>query len=89
MNRLNLLKKVLCGTLVAGAIGFVGTSTASATHYPPPCCHYKTVITYEYETQPIVEWVTKYDHCGRAYEVKVVRYITVKVPVKRLVKVCY
>lgn len=87
MNRLNLLKKVLCGMLVAGAIGSVGTSNASATHYPPSC-YYKTVITYEYEKQPIVEWVTKYDHCGRAYEVKVVRYITVKVPVKHLVKVC-
>ncbi len=89
MNRLNLLKKVLCGMLVAGAIGFVGTSTASASHCSPPCCYYKTIITYEYETQPIVDWVTKYDHCGRAYEVKVVRYITVKVPVKRQVKVCY
>lgn len=89
MNRLNLLKNVVCGLLVAGAIGFVGTSTASATHYPPSYCHYKTVISYEYQTQPIVEWVTKYDHCDRPYEVKVVRYVTVKVPVKKLVKVCH
>lgn len=88
MNRLNLLKKVVCGMLVAGAIGFVGTSTASATHYPPSC-YYKTVIVWEHQTQPVVDWVTKYDHCGKPYEVKVVRYVTVKVPVKKLVKVCY
>lgn len=88
MNRLNLLKKVFCGTLIAGAIGFVGTSTASAGHYPSHC-YYKTVVSYEYQTQPVVDWVTKYDHCGRPYEVKVVSYITVKVPVKKLVKVCY
>lgn len=88
MNRLNLLKKVCCGTLVAGAIAFVGAPTASASHCPPNC-YYKTIITYEYETQPIVEWITKYDHCDRPYQVKVVNYVTVRVPVKRLVKVCY
>lgn len=88
MNRLNLLKKIVCGTLIAGAIGFVGTSSASADHCPPRC-YYKTVVCYEYETQPVVDWVTKYDHCGRPYEVKVVDYVTVKVPVKKLVKVCY
>lgn len=89
MNRLNLVKNVFCGTLVAGMIGVVGVSTASAGQYQPPSCYYKTVITYEYETQPVVEWVTKYDHCGRPYEAKVVRYITVKVPVQRVVKVCH
>jgi hypothetical protein len=89
MNRLNLLKKVACGTFIAAVIGVVGTSSASATHYYPQSCHYKAIITYEYQTQPIVDWVTSYDHCGRPYEEKVVHYVTVKVPVRRLVKVCY
>jgi hypothetical protein len=89
MNCFKSLKSVFRGILVAGAIAFVGASSASATHYPVHSCHYRTVITYVYEKQPVVEWVTLYDHCDQPYEVKVVRYVTVKVPVKRLVKVCY
>ena len=88
---MNMLKKIACGMLVAGLATGVGTSEAYAGYYgyEPPVCHYKTVITYEYQTQPVVEWVTKYDHCGKPYEVKVVRYVSVKVPVKHIVKVCH
>ena len=89
MNITNLLKKAVCGMLVAGAITLVGTSSASADHCTTPTCYYKTVIVWKLQTQPVVDWVTKYDHCGRPYEAKVVSYVTVKIPVKKVVKVCY
>ncbi len=88
---MNLIKKVACGMLVAGLAMSVNATEAAAGYYgyQPQNCYYKTVITYEYQTQPVVEWVTKYDHCGKPYQEKVVRHITVKVPVKHVVKVCH
>jgi hypothetical protein len=93
MNFNNLLKNATLGLMTAGAIGLFGTSQSALAGYGQPGyqprCHYETVIDYEIQTRSIVEWVTKYDHCGHPYRAKIVRYITVKVPVERLVKVCH
>ncbi|MFV0446031.1 MAG: hypothetical protein ACK5Q5_20840 [Planctomycetaceae bacterium] len=70
-------------------IGLAVTSTASAGNCHAPRCYYKTVITWQVIEEPCYDYVTKYDHCGQPYRVKVVTYKTVKVPVEKLVKVCY
>jgi hypothetical protein len=54
-----------------------------------PRCSYRTVIDYEYRTETFYDYITKYDHCGKPYTVKVLRTRTIQVPVQRLVKVCY
>ncbi|MEZ6065134.1 MAG: hypothetical protein R3B90_05385 [Planctomycetaceae bacterium] len=54
-----------------------------------PRCTYKTVIDFEFRTETYVDYITKYAPCGRPYTVKVLRTRTIKVPVERLVKVCY
>ena len=39
--------------------------------------------------EPCIDYVVKYHPCGTPYRVKVVTYKTVRIPVERLVKVCY
>lgn len=71
------------------ATGLACTSTANAGHCHAPQCYYKTVITWQVIEEPCYDYVTKYDHCGRPYQVRVVTYKTVRIPVEKLVKVCY
>lgn len=54
-----------------------------------PRCTYKTVIDYEFRTVEYVDYVTQYTSCGHPYQVQIVRTKVIKVPVERLVKVCY
>lgn len=103
MSRLFSLKNVLAAAIVSlGAAGF--EATAHAGHFPSPpvvinhCdsppiwtppCRYETVIDYEFRRIKYTECITRYTPCGRPYHVHVVRTKLVKVPVERLVKVCY
>ncbi len=103
MSRLLSLTSVLAAAIIS--LGAVGEENAvQAGHFktpkvvinqfvsPPiwtPPCRYETVIDYEFRTIQYTECITRYTPCGRPYHVHVVRTKVVKVPVERLVKVCY
>ena len=57
-------------------------SQKPASHYK-----YKEITVYELREVPEAHWITKYDHCGKAYQVKVVSYHSIKVPVTKRIKV--
>ena len=64
------------------------------SYSPEPECHrpsyyWKEVTVYETREVPEVRCITKYDHCGKPYEVKVVVYRTIRVPVVKRIKVAY
>lgn len=71
------------------ATGLAFTSAASAGSCHAPRYFYKTVITWKLIEEPVYDYVTLYDHCGKAYTETVISYRTVKVPVETLVKVAY
>ena len=81
------LQSLVAGLVVTASLALTSTASAGSCHAPR--CHYKTVITWQYIEEPCYDYVTQYDHCGRPYQVEVVTYKTVKVPVEKLVKVCY
>lgn len=93
MTRFQTVRQFFGYTVLAlGAIGLVA-NRAAADHYPPArsaACrpyHYETVVTYDIRHERVIRYVTRYDHCGRPYQVAVIETRAVKVPVKRLVKV--
>ena len=85
------VKSLVMGVVLAA--GLAGVAQAGhgydCGYQAPQPCHYKTITTYEYIQKPIYSYVTKYDHCGHPYQVKVLSYQTVQVPVQKLIKVCY
>jgi hypothetical protein len=103
MSRLFSFKSVLAAAIVSlGVAGLENSAAAShlrgprvvINHFglPPiwtPPCRYETVIDYEFRTIQYTECITRYTPCGRPYHVHVVRTKVVRVPVERLVKVCY
>lgn len=82
------MKNLIAAAVVTAAALFAGTQTVEAGD---PCvhCHYKTIVEYKCIQKPVVKCITKYDHCGKPYEVKVVDYVTVKIPVYKQIKVCH
>lgn len=85
------IRRLFAAAVVIGGLSLV-SSTAQACGSPrsvQPRCYWKTVTEYVSVEQPCVYYVTKYDHCGRSYRVKVVTYKTVRVPVQTRVRVCY
>lgn len=80
------LKALLFAAVLGSTFLMVGNAEASSCH--PPCV-YKTVVTWKTIQEPCVDYVVKYHPCGTPYRVKVVTYKTVRIPVERLVKVCY
>ncbi len=83
-----LLKRIALVTIFSTVIT-MGTATQVSAGSYPSCCAYKTVMTYEYVKKPCAAYITKFDHCGKPYRVRVVTYRTVKIAVPKLVKVCY
>jgi hypothetical protein len=74
------------GPIVADYVAPVATCH---TDIYVPTCTYKTVTDWEIRSVEYVDYVTQYTSCGHPYQVQVVRTKLVKVPVQRLVKVCY
>lgn len=84
--------------ILAAALVLAGVGTAAANNYPPPGYKLVTVtetkIVYETRSVAYTKEVTKYDHCGKPYNVCVTCYKDVEVPVKKtvtcskLVKAC-
>jgi hypothetical protein len=70
------------------ATGLAFTSAASAGCHAPQY-YYKTIITWKVIQEPVYDYVTLYDHCGKPYTETVVTYRSVKVPVETVVKLAY
>ena len=87
MKRLFQLRNLMAAGVVALAVAWA-TPTALAGSCQTTC-YYKTVVTYVEVEKPYVAYVTKYDHCGKPYLAKAIRYKTYQVPVETRVKVCY
>ena len=87
MRQLINLRSILAAAALATGLAF--TTTASAGNCHKPRCYYKTVTTWKIVEEPYYETVLRYDHCGKPYTDTVLSYRTVKVPVEKLVKVCY
>jgi hypothetical protein len=87
MRQFISLKSLAFAAVIATGLAFNATANAGGCHTPR--CYYKTVITWQIIEEPFYDYVTKYDHCGRAYQARILSYRTVKVPVEKLVKVCY
>jgi hypothetical protein len=88
MSQFKNLRKLL-GAVVVSAATVGGGLTHNASACEPACQYvYVCVTTYEYRTEKYVEWVTEVDHYGCPRRVPVEKYRTVKVPVKKYVKVC-
>jgi len=83
------MKNLLSAAALGLALVFGGMCATSAQAGHSVHCHYKTVIVYKTVSKPVVRYITKFDHCGKPYRVKVIKYVHVRVPVKKLVKVCH
>jgi len=82
LNRVRLLA-------MGATLGVVGLSGLAS---PASACEaehvsYRRVITYETRTQDYVVCVTRYDHCGHAYNAYETRTRLVSVPVASWVRV--
>ncbi|WP_145431217.1 hypothetical protein [Lacipirellula limnantheis] len=66
---------------VATALALAAGPSQACDYY-----YYRTVTTYV-AVQPVGYYVTHYDDCGDAYQVRVVTHRTVRVPVARQEKV--
>ena len=75
------------GALMVLALGLMGASQSHACDRADAPPVYRTVMAWESQVEAYPVWVTKYDHCGRAYRAEVTRYRTVSVPVIRRVRV--
>lgn len=93
MANLFNLRKLVGAMLVAMVTLGTGLANQASAYdgYEPhaPACYYKTIITFEYRTEKFVQWVIEVDDYGCEHKVPVVKYRTIKVPVKKLVKVCH
>lgn len=103
MRAFHLIKTVATTGLVLGALLVSLNSSAQAGGYGygdsygygqggynyQPQYFWKTITTYETVKKQYIDYVTKYDHCGHPYQVEVVRYEYVQVPVTRQVRVAY
>ena len=82
---LNRIRSVaLLGTLAACLLA-AGNAHASDCYAPQYV--WKTITVNVEVEKPYLAFVTKYNHCGTAYQVPVVRYTTVVVPVQKKVKI--
>lgn len=100
MNRLLNLKNLFVACLLTAALGVAGASSARACDvsrpaYRPihdqyePATFWKTVTVWTTTTEPQVEWVTRYDDCGRPYQARIVTERVVRVPVQKRILVSY
>ena len=95
----NLRSLVAAGIVLgATALGSVQSAEAGGYGYDnyghggysyQPQYTWKTITLYKTIQKPYVDYVTKYDHCGKPYQVEIVRYETVQIPYTKRVKVYY
>jgi hypothetical protein len=86
MCRLFNLRNLAAAAVIGVASGAGGAGgSASACERPV----YKVVTVWVDREEPWLDTVVRYDHCYRPYPVDVVRYRTVSVPVRKVVKVSW
>ncbi len=80
------LRSLLCAAaLTVTGFGLTGTSVNASDCYPT--YRYEWVLCHETRQVAYAVCETRYDHCGRPYQVEVTRYRTAQVPVWRQVRV--
>jgi len=87
VNMMSLIRvrSLLVAGLVAGCLTLSGNANATDCHTPKYIV--KTVTVYVDVEQSYTAHVTRYDHCGTPYQVRVTRHKTVSVPVVKQVRV--
>ncbi|MCA8995936.1 MAG: hypothetical protein KDA80_03100 [Planctomycetaceae bacterium] len=95
----NLRSLVAAGIVLgATALGSVQSAEAGGYGYDnyghggysyQPQYTWKTITTYTTVRKPYYDTITKYDHCGYAYQEQILRYEVVQVPVVKKIKVYY
>ena len=85
VSKIIQLRSLLFASVVAGCLALSGNANATDCHAPQYIV--KTVTVYVEIEQPYSAYVTKYDHCGTPYQVRVIRYKTVSVPIEKKVRV--
>ncbi len=90
MFRFNWTKTLAAAALVTATVFSASTADAGGYHgRSRHDCYYKTVTTHKTVTKPVVKYVTKYTSCGHPYRAKVVKHVSVTVPVTKQVRVCH
>lgn len=80
------MKTILQSLVVAAALAFSAGGSAYATDCPVGY-RYETTVCYETRRVSYTVCETRYDECGRCYQVTVTRYRTVRVAVTHRVLV--
>jgi hypothetical protein len=83
------MKRVACCLVVAATLASglgLASNRASASDCQPNY-RYEWVLRHETRQVPYMVCETRYDHCGRAYQVEVTRYRTERVSVWQRVTV--
>ena len=75
-------KSALTIALFAG-LAFTASAASACDYY------YRDVTTYVTVQQPVAYYATRYDDCGDAYQVRLVSYRTVRVPVTQRLRFYY
>src|SRR5262245_58027240 len=92
MKRFTSLRGMaVAGVLGLSALAFGGTAAQACDKAPQQeytwVTTYECVTTWEIKCEPYTKTVTKYDHCGKPYQVAETYYREVKVPVVKKVAV--
>jgi len=85
------LRQIVATSLLGITAGFGGSAPARAGNcggYCQPTYHYTYVTVYVPKTVSYTSYITRYDHCGRPYQVAKTCYKTIQVPVQKRVLVC-
>lgn len=83
------IRSLACMVLLSLTVLGVSAPTTQAGSYHNHCKKYSYKYVYCYETRrvPYVKKIVCFDHCGKPYIKKLICYRTIKVRVKKLVKV--
>jgi hypothetical protein len=87
-----IMGRFILAGVIAMALSVSGTNTAKATDYSHNPAYKKvitheTITTWQTRTEAFKKFVTRYDHCGKPFQVEVVSTRQIKVPVKKVVSV--
>ena len=82
-------KKVIAVAVVAAAFTASNAVAGGYHSHVRQDYYYKTVTTHRTVTKQVVRYATKYTSCGHPYKAKVVKHVSVTVPVTKKVLVCH
>jgi hypothetical protein len=80
------LRSLVCvAALTVAGLGMAGSSIQAGDC--APAYRYEWTLCHEVRQVPYTVYETRYDHCGKAYQVRATRYRTEQVPVWRYLRV--